>query len=97
MGVPSRSFARALGGDQERKPLHGREAADVEQDGRSILEGGEVLLVVGDASRAAAHVPAARLVHEPAPPEGEAVCLGERPGCEAGEIDAARQAAQPSA
>ena len=86
-----------VGGDQERQPLHSREATDVEQDRRSSLEGGEVLLGVGDASGAAAHVPTERLIDKPAPPEAETVCFGQWPAREPGEIDAARQATQPPA
>ena len=80
-----------VGADQERQPLDGREAAEVEED-RLRREGGELLVPIRDGARPPLFVPALWVLDEPAMPEGAARLPGERGRLEAFELDAAGKA-----
>src|SRR5439155_22335612 len=83
-----------VGADQEWKPLDRRVATDVDEDRVAGPEGSELLVTVGDAPRATALIPAARLLDEPAAPKRKPLGSRERSPREALKLDAARQAAQ---
>ena len=74
--------------DQERKPLDGGEAAEVEEDGPGG-ERRELFVAVGNASGRRVRVPALRVVDQPLPPEGAASLPCDRSRPELAEVDAA--------
>src|SRR5207248_1768097 len=73
-----------------------RVATDIEQDRLRLVEGPQVFVLVGDASRLAALVPAQRLLHEPAAPVGEPLPVVERSAPKQVELDTAGELDQPS-
>src|SRR6266702_524018 len=73
--------------DQERQPLDGRVAADVEQDRLRLLKWRQVVVLVGDAAGDATLVPAERLLNQPATPVAEPLPAVERPAPEQVELD----------
>src|SRR2546421_5142268 len=76
--------------DHQRDALALRETAHVEQH-RAVRERREVFLRVGDAPGLAGLVPAARVLHEPPPPEGDPLASGQGAAVEAAGLEAVRR------